>query len=226
MIEHPVLQFAKLMLKRWWALMSCAAFTFLGIWTAYANKGREWVLWGSFLLGIVFLIVAAYRTWLAEHHELLTKSQAADALIQGLKEEHARDSQLADATIQRLKEESARNSQAADGVIRGLKEELARKHPYDEQAEAAVRKAISKLGDAEVRFLAWLLTVDRPRQGQVQGQGFRGEPDSILQKTSTLLIGFEPICPGNGLVEMDRIYYVNPKSEPAIKNVLYPIPKR
>ena len=52
---------------------------------------------------------------------------------------------------------------------------------------------------------------------EVQGQGFRGEPESILEKTSTLLIGFESIRPGNGLVEMDRIYHVNPKSEQAIK---------
>ena len=170
--------------------MSCAAFTFLGVWTAYANMGREWVLWSSFLLAGVFIVVAAYRTWLAEHRQLLT------------------------------------NSQAAEAVIRGLKEELACKHPYDEQAKAAVRKAISKLEDAEVRFLAWLLTVDRPRQGQVQGQGFWGEPASILQKTSTLLIGFEPICPGNGTVELDRIYYINPKNEQAIKNVLYPLPKQ
>src|SRR5260370_28041402 len=113
MTGHPLLQFLKSILKHWWALMSCAAFTFLGIWTAYANKGREWVLWSSFLLGIVFLMIAAYRAWLAEHRQLLTTSQTADA------------------------------------SIRGLKEELARKHPYDEQAEAAVRKAISKLGDTE-----------------------------------------------------------------------------
>jgi hypothetical protein len=190
MTEHPLLQFLKSTLRHWWALMSCAAFTFLGIWTAYANKGREWILWSSFLLAIAFLMIAAYRTWLAEHRQLLTTSQTADA------------------------------------TIRGLKEELARKHPYDEQAEGIVRKAISKLGDAEVRFLAWLLTVDRPGQGQVQGQGFRGVPESILEKTSLLLIGFQPICPGNGLVEMDRIYYINPKSEQAIKNVLYPLPKR
>ncbi len=107
----------------------------------------------------------------------------------------------------------------------GLREELARKHPFDEQAQAAVRKAISKLGDAEVRFLAWLLTVDRPGQAQVQGQGFRGEPESILEKTSTLLIGFESIRPGNGLMEMDRIYHVNSKSEQTIKNVLFPLTK-
>ena len=47
--------------------MSCAAFTFLGIWATFANKGRGWVLWSSFLLGIFFLFVAAYKAWANEH---------------------------------------------------------------------------------------------------------------------------------------------------------------
>jgi hypothetical protein len=186
---HSVVLFFKALFKHWWVLMSCAAFTFLGIWTAYASKGREWLLWSSGLLAVVFLAVAAYRTWLTEHRRLLeTMNETAE-------------------------------------TIRSLKEELARKHPHDEQAETAVRKAISKLDDAEVRFLGWLLQMERPGQGIVQRQGYRGASESILEKTSTLLVGFESVRPGNGLVEIDRIYYVNPKSEQAIKNVLFPLPR-
>jgi uncharacterized membrane protein len=47
--------------------MSCAAFTFLGIWATFSNKGRDRVLWSSLLLGIAFLLLAAYKVWAKEH---------------------------------------------------------------------------------------------------------------------------------------------------------------
>ena len=90
MDKHPVLLFVKAILRHWWALMSCAVFTFLGIWTAYANKGREWVLWTSGVLAIVFLAVAAYRTWLAEHRRLIETIDEKAETITGLQEELAR----------------------------------------------------------------------------------------------------------------------------------------
>src|SRR3984885_10362042 len=86
MSTHPVTLFVKGIFSHWWALMSCAAFTFLGIWTAYANRSREWVLWSSFSLSLVFLLVAAYRTWLAENRRLLTNLEAAGAENQALRQ--------------------------------------------------------------------------------------------------------------------------------------------
>jgi hypothetical protein len=41
------------------------------------------------------------------------------------------------------------DTERSAAVLYRLEEELARKHPYDEQAEAAVRKAIAKLDDFE-----------------------------------------------------------------------------
>ncbi len=49
--------------KEWWALMGCAAFTFLGIYVAWANKSNEWVVTGSACLGMIFFFVASYKAW-------------------------------------------------------------------------------------------------------------------------------------------------------------------
>lgn len=173
------------MFRYWWAYMSCAAFTFLGIWATFANKSRNWVLWGSLALGIAFLLFAAYKVWAKEHQSWADEKQQSAAIIQN------------------------------------LEKELARKHPYDADMEATVGKAIAKLDNSEVRFLNWLLKMEKPGRGEVQRQSFYREPESIMEKTSTLLIGFDSVRPGNGLVEMDRLYYISPKSERAVKNVLY-----
>jgi hypothetical protein len=36
------------------------------------------------------------------------------------------------------------------------------------------------------------------------------------------LISFDKFLPGNGMVEMGRTYYINPKTENALKDVLFP----
>jgi hypothetical protein len=96
------------------------------------------------------------------------------------------------------------------------------KHPQEERVEREIRNAISKLDDNERRFIDWLLIAGRANNGQIQTAGFRLVPNSITEKTGPLLIGFESQRPGNGLVEMDRFYFINPTAETPIKNVLYP----
>src|ERR1700733_7842979 len=100
MSTHPVTLFVKGIFSHWWALMSCAAFTFLGIWTAYANRSREWVLWSSFSLSLVFLLVAAYRTWLAEHRHLLTTLAENHRLLTNLEAAGAENQALRQAQVQ------------------------------------------------------------------------------------------------------------------------------
>jgi hypothetical protein len=96
------------------------------------------------------------------------------------------------------------------------------KHPQEEHIEREIRNAISRLDDNERRFIGWLLVAGRANNGQIQTAGFRLVPNSITEKTGPLLIGFESHRPGNGLVEMDRFYFINPRAEEAMKNVLYP----
>jgi hypothetical protein len=121
-----------------------------------------------------------------------------------------------------IHKEKALRLAAEEAVVSDLQQQLARRHPHDTDMEAAAGKAISNLNDIEVRFLGWLLKMNRPGQAQILTEGYRGVPNSITEKTGGLLIAFESYRPGNGLVEMDRFYYINPKAEQAIKNVLYP----
>jgi hypothetical protein len=67
MDKHPALLFVKAILRHWWALMSCAAFTLLGIWATYAEKDRLWIVWLSIGFALVCFVVAAYRAWANEH---------------------------------------------------------------------------------------------------------------------------------------------------------------
>jgi hypothetical protein len=59
------------MFKHWWELMSCAAFTILGVYIAATNKGNGWVVGGIAFLAAVFFLMAAYRTWRDEHHRYI-----------------------------------------------------------------------------------------------------------------------------------------------------------
>src|SRR5260370_1288453 len=51
--EMPWL-FAKALWKHWWALMSSAVFTFLGIYVAARQLGNDWVMHASFLVVLKF----------------------------------------------------------------------------------------------------------------------------------------------------------------------------
>lgn len=53
--------------RHWWAMMSCAAFTLLGISVAATNKGNAWVVGGSAVFAAIFFVVAAFRTWRDEY---------------------------------------------------------------------------------------------------------------------------------------------------------------
>jgi hypothetical protein len=55
--------FTASLLKHWWALMSCAAFTILGVYVAASNKGNAWIVGGTTVLAAACFVVAAYQTW-------------------------------------------------------------------------------------------------------------------------------------------------------------------
>jgi hypothetical protein len=61
------------MFKHWWALMSCAAFTGLGVYAAATNKGNSWVVDGSAVLAVVFFVLAAFLTWNDEHQKYVAE---------------------------------------------------------------------------------------------------------------------------------------------------------
>lgn len=72
--------FLKAMFRYWWALMSCAAFTILGIWVVATNEGRDWALWSSLALSVAFLLLGAYKAWAKEHQLWLDERQKVEML--------------------------------------------------------------------------------------------------------------------------------------------------
>ena len=57
--------------RKWWALMSCAAFTILSLWASIENKSNAWVVSGIATLAGIFFLVAAFGAWLEEHSKLV-----------------------------------------------------------------------------------------------------------------------------------------------------------
>jgi len=104
-----------------------------------------------------------------------------------------------------------------------LEEALSKKHPHDEYLETRVRDALGKLEERERQFIVWLFNNGHANNALIHTAGFTGLPESIINKTGEAhLLYYDPIRPGNGLVEMDRLYDINPKFSPALKDVLYP----
>jgi hypothetical protein len=65
--------------KRWWALLSSAALTLLGIYALATNRSNSWVLWSSFGAAVVMLLVASAWAWHDEHtHSLELEGEIED----------------------------------------------------------------------------------------------------------------------------------------------------
>src|ERR1035441_5121230 len=71
--------------KHWLALMSCAAFTFIGFYVAYASKSNAWTVRAIFCAALVFLFIAGFLAWRDEHRELIKAETGLADLRQHLK---------------------------------------------------------------------------------------------------------------------------------------------
>ena len=69
-MHSPLRLFIKGLLKHWWALLSCAAFTILAVLAAESNESNSWTIRGTVALAGVFFIIATYRTWRDEHQQV------------------------------------------------------------------------------------------------------------------------------------------------------------
>src|ERR1035438_5782101 len=65
-----LLRFLDAVRKHLWALMSCAAFTFLGIWVLYANENNRWALRATFGLAVFCLFWAFFLAWRDKEREV------------------------------------------------------------------------------------------------------------------------------------------------------------
>jgi hypothetical protein len=53
--------------RHWWALLSCAGFTVLSLYTLHANKDNNWAFKATLALSAGFLIIATFLAWRDEH---------------------------------------------------------------------------------------------------------------------------------------------------------------
>jgi hypothetical protein len=53
--------------KHWWALMSSAVFTAIGVYGAWQQKGNSWIVGVSFAAAIALFFVASFKAWNEEH---------------------------------------------------------------------------------------------------------------------------------------------------------------
>jgi len=72
-MRNPILLFTAGFLKRWWALLSCAVFTVIGVYAAATNKANSWVVSTTVVAAVAMFIVASYLTWKEEHDMYTTE---------------------------------------------------------------------------------------------------------------------------------------------------------
>jgi hypothetical protein len=72
--------FVWLVCKHWWALMSCAAFTFLGLYLTKYPQTPHWTYWANGALAAFFLLLATFLVWKEERSLLLSKTDEIAAL--------------------------------------------------------------------------------------------------------------------------------------------------
>jgi hypothetical protein len=69
------LLFLKAVAKHWWILLSCAAFTILGIYGLYFSKDNDWLVRSSLRLAGFLLLASCFLAWRDEHKQV-TELQA------------------------------------------------------------------------------------------------------------------------------------------------------
>ena len=83
-----ILPFLKALLRRWLVLLSCAAFTVLGMYGAWANQNAPWYFKSSLDLAVFLLFVAAFLAW---REEYLANIEGPQLLLEWTSREHFHD---------------------------------------------------------------------------------------------------------------------------------------
>jgi hypothetical protein len=70
--------------RHWWALLSCALFTGLGVYILCAHKSNEWAVKATFALAALCLLIACFLAWRDQYR----LTEASNAEIAGLNEKY------------------------------------------------------------------------------------------------------------------------------------------
>src|SRR5271165_1247175 len=68
--------FLKAIFEYWWALMSCAAFTLLGLYVLAAKKSNKWALSATFGAAGLMLLVASFLAWQEQYRASIAAEAA------------------------------------------------------------------------------------------------------------------------------------------------------
>src|SRR5258708_6786216 len=71
----PIRDFLKSAGRAWWALMSCAAFTILGLAGLITGARNDTLIVASFGLAVAFVVVASYLAWRGKYFEVLARDE-------------------------------------------------------------------------------------------------------------------------------------------------------
>jgi hypothetical protein len=83
---HNLRLFAKTLFKKWWTLMSCAVFTFLGLYSVVFQKSNAWIIGASIAAGLILFMWAAFLVWKEEHQKVLAYEQSPPITAESWKE--------------------------------------------------------------------------------------------------------------------------------------------
>lgn len=84
-MREKITLFAAALSKAWWALMSCAAFTLLSVWSSLARNGNQITIVGTTILALLFFLIASFKAWSDENkkfEEAAKKNERPDLSIE------------------------------------------------------------------------------------------------------------------------------------------------
>jgi hypothetical protein len=81
LVRTLVFLFVKGLTRHLWPLMSCAAFTLLGVYAAWTGRSNSWFVQGSIALAVILFVIAAFLTWRDEHDKYVAADAATRALM-------------------------------------------------------------------------------------------------------------------------------------------------
>lgn len=179
------------------------------IWTVF----RPWVGWAAIMQILAVSVLGFFAVWGIIFVACLIQSPAQLDAQQA--ERHKRDI----SGVQLIVQQKSTDLESAANRIARLEEELLKKHPHDAYKEGRATEALECLNDTEREVIRWLLDSGKVSRGLLQQRGLNA--DAVHGKMQARLLLYDSFRPGNGTVEMDRFYYVNPEFLNALRAVLY-----
>jgi len=175
--------FLKALFRHWWALMSSACFTGLGIYILGTGKSNDWAFWASTVLAVFLLMAAAFLAWKDEY---VPNRRGPEILLEWQSHEHGSDT----ITIRNVGETTAFQVAALEFSWSALtwhrRIEFPSIDPKDARScEAQFGREISP-GHGEIGYLRGILRLPERPQTLSVSVGFENIHRSRFRRSFTL----------------------------------------